>query len=48
MNVHLSAAGLPDEITPQPKAHIGGNQVIGFSNSRTADGDGRAMIERYE
>ena len=27
---------------PQPKAHIGGNQVIGFRSSTTADGAGRA------
>ena len=34
---------MPDETTPQPKAHIGGNQVIGFSSSSTADGAGRAI-----
>ena len=34
------ASGTPDETTPQAKAHIGGNQVIGFSNSTTADGAG--------
>jgi hypothetical protein len=26
-------SGTPDETTPQPKAHIGANHVIGFSNS---------------
>src|ERR1700744_2285287 len=30
----------PDETIPQPSAHIGGNQVIGFSNSSTTDGAG--------
>ena len=29
------------EATPQPKAHMGGNQVMGFNNSRTADGFSR-------
>ena len=31
----------PDETTPQPNAHIGANQVIGFRSSRTAPGAGR-------
>ena len=37
----------PEAITPQQKAHIGGNQVIGFNNSATTgqagtdDGTGR-------
>src|SRR5664279_4494200 len=31
----------PDETMPQPSAHIGGNQVIGFNNSSTTRGDGR-------
>ena len=30
----------PEDTTPQAKAHIGGNHVIGFSNSRTAEGAG--------
>jgi hypothetical protein len=34
----------PDATTPQANAHIGGNQVIGFSNSATAERDGRAML----
>ena len=28
--------GWPEETTPQPKAHMGGNQVMGLSNSRMA------------
>src|SRR5450631_815877 len=31
----------PDETTPQPSAHIGGNQVMGFNSSRTTKGEGR-------
>ena len=34
------SSGTPEETTPQPKAHIGGNQVIGLSSSATADGAG--------
>src|ERR1700744_5890640 len=34
----------PDEMMPQPKAHIGGNQVIGLSSSRTTSGEGRASV----
>ena len=30
----------PEDTTPQPNAHIGGNQVIGFNNSSTAAGAG--------
>jgi hypothetical protein len=30
----------PEETIPHPRAHIGGNQVIGFSSSRTTDGAG--------
>jgi hypothetical protein len=33
----------PEATTPQPNAHIGGNHVMGFSNSATADKAGRAM-----
>ena len=33
----------PEATTPHPKAHIGGNQVIGFSSSATAEGAGKAM-----
>ncbi len=32
----------PEEITPQAKAHIGANHVIGFSSSRSARGAGTA------
>ena len=31
----------PVAITPQAKAHIGGNQVMGLSNSKIADGAGK-------
>src|SRR5664279_2501035 len=37
------SAETPEATTPQAKAHIGGNQVIGFSSSATADSAGRAM-----
>ena len=30
----------PDETTPHPNAHMGGNHVIGFKSSRTAAGAG--------
>ena len=32
---------MPDETTPQAYAHIGGNQVIGFSNSKVTEGFGK-------
>jgi hypothetical protein len=35
----------PEETTPQPNAHIGGNQVIGFNNSATVESDGRGLVE---
>ncbi|GAC1620618.1 MAG: hypothetical protein NVS9B10_02530 [Nevskia sp.] len=35
--------GVPDATTPQANAHMGGNQVIGFRSSATADRAGRAM-----
>jgi hypothetical protein len=31
----------PEDTTPQAKAHMGGNQVIGCSTSSTAEGAGR-------
>src|SRR4051812_22185535 len=34
----------PEETTPQEKAHIGANQVTGFSSSRQADRAGRATV----
>ena len=36
------AACDPAETAPQAKAHIGGNHVIGFNSSSTAEGTGRA------
>ena len=33
----------PEATTPQAKAHIGGNQVIGLRSSATAEGAGRRM-----
>ena len=36
----FSSSGAPEARTPQAKAHMGGNQVMGFSNSRTAAGAG--------
>lgn len=33
----------PEEITPQEKAHIGANQVTGFSSSKTARGSSRVL-----
>jgi hypothetical protein len=41
---HCPSSVTPDATTPQANAHIGGNQVIGFSNSATAERDGRAML----
>jgi hypothetical protein len=46
INSQLSASGLPEETTPQEKAHIGGNQVIGFKSSATVDKAGRCMFTR--
>src|SRR3954464_6558176 len=34
----------PEETTPQEKAHIGANQVTGFSSSRQANRAGRATV----
>ena len=36
-----SSGDTPDATTPQAKAHIGGNQVIGLSSSATVDSAGR-------
>ena len=36
------AGEMPDATTPQPKAHIGGNHVMGFSSCAIADGAGHA------
>ena len=38
---HRPPTGTPDETTPQPNAHIGANQVIGFKGLRTAPETGR-------
>src|SRR3954468_4112010 len=44
---HRSGAMTPDETTPQPKAHIGANQVIGFRSTRTGGSADRAMSRCY-
>ena len=36
-----SPKGTPDATTPQAKAHIGGNQVIGLNSSATAGHSGK-------
>lgn len=38
---HCSRRGCPEDTTPQEKAHMGGNQVIGLSNSSKAEPSGR-------
>jgi hypothetical protein len=40
--------GTPDETTPQANAHIGGNHVIGFKSSSTADGAGYDAADPVE
>jgi hypothetical protein len=35
--------GMPEATTPQAKAHMGGNQVMGLNSSVTAERAGRAM-----
>jgi hypothetical protein len=37
------ASGRPEATTPQQKAHIGGNQVIGLNSSATAEGAGSSI-----
>jgi hypothetical protein len=37
----------PEATTPQAKAHIGGNQVIGLNSSVTVARDGRGMDGFY-
>jgi len=39
----LSAIASLPVIDPQAKAHIGGNQVMGFKSVKTALGSGRFM-----
>jgi hypothetical protein len=41
----FSIMGAPEDTTPQANAHIGGNQVIGFKSSKTADGTGYATFD---
>ena len=38
---HCAMRSCPEATTPQAKAHIGGNQVIGLSNSATVPSAGR-------
>lgn len=40
---HFPSTETPDETTPHPNAHIGGNHVIGFNSSATVDRLGRAV-----
>jgi hypothetical protein len=39
--------GTPDATTPQAKAHIGGNQVMGLNSSVIAEIWGSAMPEGF-
>ena len=41
-------AGAPEETMPQPNAHIGGNQVIGFSSSSTTPGVGMSAANTVQ
>ena len=36
--------GTPEDTAPQPNAHIGGNQVMGFSSSSTTRGVGYSEV----
>src|SRR3954447_23384552 len=45
--VHCPCGDWPEETTPQAKAHIGANQVIGFRSSTSALGAGVAIPGRY-
>jgi len=38
----------PEDTTPQAKAHMGGNQVIGCSTSSIAEGAGRVGVVAVE
>src|SRR6476469_2762828 len=40
----LPPIGTPDASTPQPNAHMGGNQVIGLASASTSPADGRAGV----
>ena len=37
------SSGMPEATTPHPKAHMGGNQVIGLKSSAIAEGAGSGM-----
>jgi len=41
---HRPCVEMPDDTTPQPKAHMGGNHVIGLSNSNTTGGVGNSAV----
>ena len=45
-SIQRSENGMPEATTPQPKAHIGGNHVMGLSNSATVASEGREGLER--
>jgi hypothetical protein len=40
---HLPSMATPEATTPQAKAHMGGNQVMGLNSSVTADSVGRVI-----
>jgi hypothetical protein len=42
---HRPAVETPEDTTPHPKAHMGGNQVMGFSNSATVETAGLARVD---
>jgi hypothetical protein len=44
ISAQCPANGCPEATTPQANAHIGGNQVIGFSNSAIAEGAGKDWV----
>jgi hypothetical protein len=43
MSGHFPCGLTPEATTPQPKAHIGGNQVMGLSSSATTGNRGMGM-----
>jgi hypothetical protein len=43
---HPGPNAVPPDTAPHPKAHIGGNHVMGFSSSRTAPGEGDGASAR--
>jgi hypothetical protein len=44
INNQLPENATPLETTPHIYAHMGGNHVIGFNNSREADSDGNLLV----